>query len=74
MSEAPAFPDFIRRIRAGDDRAARELVERYQRNPCSEAGKESEKKGLVDVIGVTWSQASQSDLARVGPTTRMALA
>src|SRR5262249_40168581 len=31
MSEGVAFPDFIRRIRAGDDRAARELVERYRR-------------------------------------------
>jgi RNA polymerase sigma factor (sigma-70 family) len=30
MSESTAFPDFIRRIRAGDDQAARELVERYQ--------------------------------------------
>jgi RNA polymerase sigma factor (sigma-70 family) len=30
MSECTAFPDFIRRIRAGDDRAARELVERYE--------------------------------------------
>ena len=29
MSESTAFPDFIRRIRAGDDQAARELVERY---------------------------------------------
>ena len=29
MSESTAFPDFIRRIRAGDDEAARELVERY---------------------------------------------
>jgi RNA polymerase sigma-70 factor (ECF subfamily) len=30
MSECTAFPDFIRRIRAGDDQAARELVERYE--------------------------------------------
>ncbi len=30
MSESTAFPDFIRRIRAGDDKAARELVERYE--------------------------------------------
>jgi RNA polymerase sigma-70 factor (ECF subfamily) len=30
MSECTAFPDFIRRIRAGDDLAARELVERYE--------------------------------------------
>ena len=30
MSESAAFPDFIRRIRAGDDQAARELVERYE--------------------------------------------
>ena len=30
MSESTALPDFIRRIRAGDDRAARELVERYE--------------------------------------------
>ena len=30
MSESTAFPDFIRRVRAGDDRAARELVERYE--------------------------------------------
>ena len=30
MSESLAFPDFIRRIRAGDDQAARELVERYE--------------------------------------------
>jgi DNA-directed RNA polymerase specialized sigma24 family protein len=30
MSESTAFPDFIRRIRAGDDQAARELVERYE--------------------------------------------
>ena len=30
MSERTAFPDFIRRIRAGDDQAARELVERYE--------------------------------------------
>jgi RNA polymerase sigma-70 factor (ECF subfamily) len=27
--ESTALPDFIRRIRAGDDQAARELVERY---------------------------------------------
>ena len=30
MSESTAFPDFIRRIRGGDDQAARELVERYE--------------------------------------------
>jgi RNA polymerase sigma-70 factor (ECF subfamily) len=30
MSEGTAFPDFVRRLRAGDDRAARELVERYE--------------------------------------------
>jgi RNA polymerase sigma factor (sigma-70 family) len=30
MFESTAFPDFIRRIRAGDDQAARELVERYE--------------------------------------------
>jgi RNA polymerase sigma-70 factor (ECF subfamily) len=30
MSKSTAFPDFIRRIRAGDDQAARELVERYE--------------------------------------------
>jgi RNA polymerase sigma-70 factor (ECF subfamily) len=30
MSECTTFPDFIRRIRAGDDQAARELVERYE--------------------------------------------
>jgi RNA polymerase sigma-70 factor (ECF subfamily) len=30
MSENTAFPEFIRRIRAGDDQAARELVERYE--------------------------------------------
>jgi RNA polymerase sigma-70 factor (ECF subfamily) len=30
MSESTAFPDFMRRIRAGDDQAARELVERYE--------------------------------------------
>jgi RNA polymerase sigma-70 factor (ECF subfamily) len=30
MSECSAFSDFIRRIRAGDDQAARELVERYE--------------------------------------------
>jgi RNA polymerase sigma-70 factor (ECF subfamily) len=30
MSEGNAFVEFIRRIRAGDDQAARELVERYE--------------------------------------------
>jgi RNA polymerase sigma-70 factor (ECF subfamily) len=30
MSEGATFADFIRRIRAGDDRAAQELVERYE--------------------------------------------
>jgi RNA polymerase sigma-70 factor (ECF subfamily) len=30
MSEGTAFADFIRRIRAGDDQAARELVQRYE--------------------------------------------
>jgi RNA polymerase sigma factor (sigma-70 family) len=30
MSESTRFDDFIRRIRAGDDQAARELVERYE--------------------------------------------
>jgi RNA polymerase sigma factor (sigma-70 family) len=30
MSDDTAFPDFIRRIRAGDDQAARELIERYE--------------------------------------------
>jgi RNA polymerase sigma-70 factor (ECF subfamily) len=30
MSESTTFPDFIRRIRAGDDQAAQELVERYE--------------------------------------------
>src|SRR5262252_97666 len=30
MSESTAFPDFIRRIRAGDDQAAQELIERYE--------------------------------------------
>jgi RNA polymerase sigma factor (sigma-70 family) len=30
MPESTTFPDFIRRIRAGDDQAARELVERYE--------------------------------------------
>jgi RNA polymerase sigma-70 factor (ECF subfamily) len=30
MSESATFADFIRRIRAGDDRAAQELVERYE--------------------------------------------
>src|SRR5262249_44640414 len=31
MGESAAFADFIRRIRAGDDEAARELVARYGR-------------------------------------------
>ena len=30
MSESTTFADFIGRIRAGDDRAAQELVERYE--------------------------------------------
>ena len=30
MPESTTFPDFSRRIRAGDDQAARELVERYE--------------------------------------------
>jgi RNA polymerase sigma-70 factor (ECF subfamily) len=30
MSEGGTFADFIRRIRAGDDQAAKELVERYE--------------------------------------------
>jgi RNA polymerase sigma-70 factor (ECF subfamily) len=30
MSDSASFADFIRRIRAGDDRAAEELVERYE--------------------------------------------
>ena len=30
MPESTTFDEFIRRIRAGDDRAARELVERYE--------------------------------------------
>jgi RNA polymerase sigma-70 factor (ECF subfamily) len=30
MCEGMAFAEFIRRIRAGDDRAARELIERYE--------------------------------------------
>jgi RNA polymerase sigma-70 factor (ECF subfamily) len=30
MSESTAFADFIRRIRAGDDQAAQELVERFE--------------------------------------------
>jgi len=30
MSHDDSFPEFIRRIRAGDDQAARELVERYE--------------------------------------------
>jgi hypothetical protein len=30
MCEDAGFGDFIRRIRAGDDRAARELVQRYE--------------------------------------------
>jgi RNA polymerase sigma-70 factor (ECF subfamily) len=30
MSESTTFGDFIRRIRSGDDQAARELVERYE--------------------------------------------
>jgi len=30
MAESTAFLEFIRRIRAGDDQAARELVERYE--------------------------------------------
>jgi RNA polymerase sigma factor (sigma-70 family) len=30
MPEGTTFPEFIRRIRAGDDQAARELVERYE--------------------------------------------
>jgi RNA polymerase sigma-70 factor (ECF subfamily) len=30
MSEGTTFAEFIRRIRAGDDRAAQELVERYE--------------------------------------------
>lgn len=30
MPEAPAFTDFIQRIRAGDDQAAEELVRRYE--------------------------------------------
>jgi RNA polymerase sigma-70 factor (ECF subfamily) len=30
MSENAVFMDFVRRIRAGDDQAARELVERYE--------------------------------------------
>jgi RNA polymerase sigma-70 factor (ECF subfamily) len=30
MGEGMAFAEFIRRVRAGDDRAARELVERYE--------------------------------------------
>ena len=30
MSECASFTEFIRRIRAGDDRAAEELVERYE--------------------------------------------
>src|SRR5262249_1458036 len=31
MSEAVSFADFINRIRAGDDRAAEELVRKYER-------------------------------------------
>jgi RNA polymerase sigma-70 factor (ECF subfamily) len=30
MSQSAEFPEFIRRIRAGDDQAAQELVERYE--------------------------------------------
>jgi RNA polymerase sigma factor (sigma-70 family) len=30
MSDTASFPDFIQRIRAGDDRAAEELVRRYE--------------------------------------------
>jgi RNA polymerase sigma factor (sigma-70 family) len=30
MHESPDFPSFIRRIRTGDDQAARELVEQYE--------------------------------------------
>jgi RNA polymerase sigma-70 factor (ECF subfamily) len=30
MSETPAFADFLRRIRAGDARAAAELVQQYE--------------------------------------------
>jgi hypothetical protein len=30
MSECTTFTEFIRRIRAGDDQAAQELVERYE--------------------------------------------
>ena len=30
MAESSEFSEFIRRIRAGDDQAARELVERYE--------------------------------------------
>jgi hypothetical protein len=42
MPESTTFPNFIRRIRAGDDQTARELVERYEsvsrrtrRRPCT---------------------------------------
>jgi RNA polymerase sigma factor (sigma-70 family) len=31
MAENESFPDFIRRLRAGDEQAATELVERYER-------------------------------------------
>jgi RNA polymerase sigma factor (sigma-70 family) len=31
MAESESFPDFIRRLRAGDEQAATELVERYER-------------------------------------------
>jgi RNA polymerase sigma-70 factor (ECF subfamily) len=31
MADSESFPDFIRRLRAGDEQAAAELVERYER-------------------------------------------
>ena len=61
MSESTNFDDFIRRIRAGDDQAARELVERYEPVICREVRLRLKDPRLHSQFD--WTDVCQSVLA-----------
>jgi RNA polymerase sigma-70 factor (ECF subfamily) len=61
MCEDAGFADFVRRIRAGDDRAARELVERYEPVICREVRLRLRDQRLTSRFD--WTDIRQSVMA-----------
>jgi RNA polymerase sigma-70 factor (ECF subfamily) len=61
MSQKDSFPEFIQRIRAGDDQAARELVERFEPVIRREVRLRLRDQRLAS--GFDWTDVCQSVLA-----------